>query len=104
MVKGQKHPYVRRDTRRLRGGKKLIGGHYGYGRDYYSNAAEIADRKLLEQELRDPDMTPFPRKSGRMVRLYLRGKTIIVAALEGDSLGLNRLPRAISTALYRPDF
>src|SRR3972149_4808547 len=41
--------------------------------------------KAERQEMRNPDMTPVPRRvSGQLVRLYLPGRTIIASAVLGD--------------------
>lgn len=57
---------------------KLLGSKAPRGRfDYGIVPRSRLREKELEAEAADPDMTPLPRLTGRVVRIYLPGKTIL---------------------------
>lgn len=55
--------------------------------------------KIARQEMREPDMTPVPRRiSGQLVRLYLPGHTLVASAVLGDEAFDDSFP-----ARYAPE-
>ena len=63
---------------------ELLGSKKSLGLRDYDDQHQFCG-KAERQEMRNPDMTPVPRRvSGQLVRLYLPGRTIIASAVLGD--------------------
>ena len=63
---------------------KLLGSKKSLGLRDYDDQHQFCG-KAERQEMRNPDMTPVPRRvSGQLVRLYLPGRTIIASAVLDD--------------------
>ena len=64
---------------------KLLGERNLQSQDDDSSQYRPFHERIARKEMGNPDMTPVPRRiAGRLIRLYLPGKTIIVPEVLGD--------------------